>query len=96
MTRRYSPAGAALASATLILSVGILLMPLSDAAAAHTDRTRMAAAETPPSPSSGAAAEPTSTGAAPASEEASGCYKARRKLWVDGQGWYVRRVTICP
>lgn len=24
------------------------------------------------------------------------CYKGRRKLWQDGQGWVVKRVAVCP
>lgn len=39
--------------------------------------------------------------AAPAATEADddplpeGCTRARRRLWVDGEGWLVRRVTTC-
>ena len=25
-----------------------------------------------------------------------GCFYARRKLWVEGEGWIVRRVPLCP
>jgi hypothetical protein len=27
--------------------------------------------------------------------EASNCSKARRRLWVEGEGWIVRRITTC-
>jgi hypothetical protein len=27
--------------------------------------------------------------------EPDACYAGRRKLWVEGQGWIVRRVTTC-
>lgn len=40
--------------------------------------------------------EPSTTGSA-AKEQAddAGCFTARKKLWVDGEGWIVRRVTTC-
>ena len=39
------------------------------------------------------AAEPGATGSVAKDEES--CFTARRKLWVDGEGWIVRRVTTC-
>jgi hypothetical protein len=38
--------------------------------------------------------EPAATGAVGKDGEES-CFTARRKLWVDGEGWIVRRVTTC-
>ena len=38
-------------------------------------------------------AGPGATGSAGKDEES--CFTARRKLWVDGEGWIVRRVTTC-
>ncbi|HEX8164267.1 MAG TPA: hypothetical protein VF601_00585 [Beijerinckiaceae bacterium] len=38
--------------------------------------------------------EPAAAGPAAKDGEES-CLKARRKLWVDGEGWIVRRVTTC-
>ncbi len=29
------------------------------------------------------------------SDEDPGCFRARKRLWVDGEGWIVRRVTTC-
>jgi hypothetical protein len=26
---------------------------------------------------------------------AEGCVKSRRKLWIEGEGWHIRRVAIC-
>lgn len=28
-------------------------------------------------------------------EESANCNKQRRRLWIEGEGWIVRRVTIC-
>ncbi|GAB6841156.1 hypothetical protein JCM2811A_01570 [Methylorubrum rhodinum] len=28
-------------------------------------------------------------------EEGANCSKLRRRLWIEGEGWLVRRVTIC-
>lgn len=32
---------------------------------------------------------------AEAEEESANCSKLRRRLWIEGEGWIVRRVTIC-
>ena len=43
-----------------------------------------------------AAKDPESTGSI---EEAQalqpGCHRPRKRLWVEGEGWIVRRVTVC-
>jgi hypothetical protein len=28
-------------------------------------------------------------------ETDAGCLRSRKKLWVDGEGWIIRRVTTC-
>ncbi|MEH3118554.1 MAG: hypothetical protein PGN25_13420 [Methylorubrum populi] len=28
-------------------------------------------------------------------EDGANCNKQRRRLWIEGEGWIVRRVTIC-
>lgn len=30
-----------------------------------------------------------------ADEDMTNCSRSRRRLWVDGEGWIVRRVTTC-
>lgn len=44
----------------------------------------------------GAAASPSAMldGAA-SGDEAVACVRMRRKLWVEGEGWIIRRVSIC-
>jgi hypothetical protein len=34
------------------------------------------------------------TGSGTATDE--GCLRQRKRLWVEGEGWLVRRVTVCP
>ncbi|CAO4181860.1 hypothetical protein [Methylorubrum aminovorans] len=33
--------------------------------------------------------------AADSEEDSANCNKQRRRLWIEGEGWIVRRVTIC-
>ena len=43
-----------------------------------------------------ATSEPQATGSVPAVEvENANCTKSRKRLWVEGEGWIVRRVTTC-
>lgn len=32
---------------------------------------------------------------AEADDDSANCSKLRRRLWIEGEGWLVRRVTIC-
>lgn len=36
-----------------------------------------------------------SAAVAEADDDSANCTKSRRRLWVDGEGWIVRRVTTC-
>ncbi len=45
---------------------------------------------------SGLPNEPQYTSAVAPAEETDNCVRQRRRLFVDGEGWIVRRVTICP
>ena len=52
---------------------------------------------TQPPPSAYAAvqrAEPAVAEVEPRQEEPA-CHQQRRRLWVDGEGWIIRRVTLC-
>ena len=56
-------------------------------------------AATPPMPAS-AVQKPTEVkrvaeSTVASEDEAGSCTRARRKLWVEGEGWVVRRVTTC-
>lgn len=97
MRQRYSRPGAALASATLILGLGaVLTLAANGPAEAASRSAKGRAAEIEPAKladkgsyaSTGAIAKPK-----PADEE--GCFQSRKKLWVEGEGWIVRRVSTC-
>ena len=91
-------AGAAATCTFLLFSVAGATAP---ALAAPPQRAK-AAATAPKSPptayssvkSPNATPEPQLAAEAPA-EAGTTCPKARKKLWVEGEGWVVRRVAIC-
>jgi membrane protein implicated in regulation of membrane protease activity len=72
-----------------VTGVAVLVVtPLASALAApaemrHAGTTRTAAV----------AAEDATGSVAKSAEEEPGCQKSRRKLWVEGEGWIIRRVT---
>ncbi len=74
-----------LSAALLLVSTGVLA---AQAAPAPADRA-MAAAATPSARVQAASAEVT--------DESDGlnCGKSRKRLWVEGEGWVVRKVTTC-
>ena len=41
------------------------------------------------------AAAPIRPVAAVEPEEPASCYRARRRLWIENEGWVVRRITTC-
>jgi hypothetical protein len=90
MSRFSRPAETAALSA-LILGVVLAATPLTTALAAPPEarpagRTHTVAAA--------ATVDATGSVAKPAEEEPN-CQKSRRKLFVEGEGWIVRRVTTC-
>ena len=78
-------------SGAMVVALGSILACLGPAVAAPraAEPTRIAAAELPK------AAEAADAAASVKGDEGPGCHRARRKLWVDGEGWIVRRVTTC-
>lgn len=48
-----------------------------------------------PAPSAPAATRTAVAEQAPAAEAMPACGKSRRKLWLEGEGWVVRRVYAC-
>ena len=87
--------GAGLTALSLLLVSSLALEAAAPAAAAARPLpgTRVAAAEL------SKAVEPAADGGTLASKGASdeepGCLRARKRLWVEGEGWIVRRVTTC-
>jgi hypothetical protein len=93
MTKRFSRAGLRTAFCTLLFGSTLLLVPLAPAEAAPQDRARQAATE---KTTKLAEAEPAATGSlAKGAEEEQVCNRPRRRLWVEGEGWVVRRVSAC-
>ena len=96
MLYRYSDAGLRIALTTLLFGSALLLVPLAPAEAAPQERGRpapTAAAKT----TKVAEADPATTsslGKAITDEEPA-CNRPRRRLWVEGEGWVVRRVSAC-
>jgi hypothetical protein len=79
------------AAALLILAGG--LVPANAAAKAKGPKGAPVAYASSKSP---AVTEPTTTASVGQAEvKPSNCRTARRKLWVQDEGWIVRRVTTC-
>ena len=94
--KRYSRTGAALATATLCLATVFLVAggSVSQAKPQKAEKSPKAAFTAMQSgkPAEGLDA---ATTAAIGKDEDGSCFTARKKLWVDGEGWIVRRVTTC-
>jgi hypothetical protein len=92
MTGFWKRAGSSLAGA----GVFVFIVALFTGSAESAPSVRTA------TPAAGAAVAAASTGAGEAdvrdrgeAELAPGCQRVRRKLFVESEGWIVRRVTIC-
>ena len=89
---RFSSAGLTTACVSLFLGSTILVLQLAPVQAAPKERRVAAGAS-----KVAQAAEPTTTSSiskTPSSDEPA-CNRARRRLWVEGEGWVVRRITAC-
>jgi hypothetical protein len=94
MAKRFSRPGAALASATLALATLFLAAGGAEAAARKAKEPK-AAFTVLQGGKPADVADPAATGSIGREASDVGCFTARRKLWVDGEGWIVRRVTTC-
>jgi hypothetical protein len=94
MRRRFSPTGAALASATLLIGSLLAIAGASPADAAPV-RSAKPPAAVEPSNTSSLPEEPKAAYSKAGPDGDAGCFTARRKLFVEGEGWIVRRVTTC-
>ena len=96
MTHRFSKAGLSAACSALLIGSAVLFVPMAPAQAAPQERSR-AAADLKMAGSKLAQAEPTTTSSVTktASDEQPVCDRPRRRLWVEGEGWVVRRVSAC-
>jgi len=74
-----------------------LLLPvahLSSAAAAGSSASAAKTASNALGTAPAAVKDPQTTSSAPAAEDDK-CLRSRKRLWVEGEGWVVRRVTTC-
>lgn len=94
---RYSRMGAGFALSALLIGSIVVIAPMASAAErGGQGAVRVAAADKiigakidGTDPAAGAAIEKD------AAEGSPGCQRTRKRLWVDGEGWIVRRVTVC-
>jgi hypothetical protein len=96
VTHRFSKAGLSAACSALLIGSAVLFVPLTPVEAAPQERSR-AAADIKMARSKVAQAEPATTSSISktASDEQPACDRPRRRLWVEGEGWVVRRVSAC-
>jgi hypothetical protein len=73
---------AGIAAASLLALAG----PASAAPAASDRGIAKVAEASPVRPAAASTAE---------AEEDTNCSRARRRLWIEGEGWIVRRITTC-
>jgi hypothetical protein len=67
-----------------VASAVLLLAPLAAQAAAGPSETKVADAGSQVHPAAAVEREDDTT-----------CSRARRRLWIEGEGWVVRRITTC-
>ncbi len=96
MTQRFSQAGLRTAFCTLLFGSTLLLVPFAPAEAAPQERARSAAPAAAQT-TKVADVDPATTSslAKGAADEEQACNRPRRRLWVEGEGWVVRRVSAC-
>jgi len=97
VTSRFSHSGLGTACFALLLGSTLLVVPLAPAAAAPHERGRPAAAA-PAAKTKIAIAQVdpvTTSSLSKATDEEPACARPRRRLWVEGEGWIVRRVSAC-
>jgi hypothetical protein len=94
VTHRFSHAG--LRTRALLFGSLLLVAPLgsAEAAAAQGERARSAAVVKPTKLAEAEAAATSSLTKSEAEEEQT-CNRPRRRLWVEGEGWVVRRISAC-
>lgn len=95
MRQRFSRPGAALASATLVLGTMLALAAQAPAEAASRGAKARDAEVAAAKLADKGSYTSTGTVAKDGAAEDEGCFRARRKLWVEGEGWIVRRVATC-
>ncbi len=85
--------GAKLACATMLLSSAVFLGSPAAAAGPAVKAAKPVAEAQMTQSAAVKDAETTSSVEAPSGDP--GCQRPRKRLWVEGEGWVVRRVTVC-
>jgi hypothetical protein len=93
---RFSKTGLITICSALLAGSAVLFIAPAPAQAAPKERPRVAA-DIKMARSKLAQAEPTTTSSISktASDEQPACDRPRRRLWIEGEGWVVRRVSNC-
>jgi hypothetical protein len=85
--------------AGVVVGAGLLLAPAVAAPASGSKRTDRPVQAAPTAYTSTKAPvstdEPAATSSIATPQLDAGCQKSRRRLWVESEGWVVRRVTTC-
>jgi hypothetical protein len=94
MERVLLGAGAKTACAVLLLSCSALLGAFAQAAPLPAKVVKSASSQM--AEATGTAAEdPATTSSIAESAFEPSCQRPRKRLWVEGEGWVIRRVTVC-
>ena len=84
-------AGGFATCAGLLLSFSIFAASPADAASSSVRATKVASKIATPPPSD--AEDPQTTSSVAVEDDR--CQRSRKRLWVENEGWVVRRVTTC-
>ena len=86
-------AGGIAAGTALFMSCASLALTPAAAASSSARVTKSTTATVAAEPSRATAQDPQTTSSVNADQE--NCLRSRKRLWVAGEGWVVRRVTTC-
>ena len=88
-------AGGVAACAALVFFEAGVAVRSAEAASSSARANKAAAALAAAGTARTAAQDPQATSSAETATDADGCLRSRKRLWVEGEGWVVRRVTTC-
>jgi hypothetical protein len=88
-------AGGLAACTALFMSCASLAAGSAAAGSSSARATKSTTAVVAAEPSRAASQDPLTTSSVNAAEEQGNCLRSRKRLWVEGEGWVVRRVTTC-
>ena len=88
-------AGGVAACTALFMSCASLAGASAAAASSSARATKSTTTVVSAQPSRAASQDPQTTSSVNAVEEQENCLRSRKRLWVEGGGWVVRRVTTC-